>query len=100
MSDDLSELKGDVRVLASQVAQGQKETTRRLDTIERKIDNQVSVSVGAFEEYKKEAKEAFASKEGQRTQNRRIALLERIVFTAIGVIAVSVLGAVLKWVLR
>lgn len=90
---ELSDLKGDVRVLKSVLENGQKETSRRLDKIESKIDAQTSVSVGVFEEFKKEVKETYVTLDTFDPIKRLAYGLVGIVGTAI---VLALIGGALK----
>lgn len=98
--NDISDLKGDVRVLTQAFESGQKETNRRLDKIEGKIDAQSNVAVSVFDEYKRDAAEAFVTKESHNNMGRRVALLEKSVYGFIGLVLLIVLGAIINGALK
>lgn len=93
---ELSDLKGDVRVLAKAVEAGQVETNRRLDKIENKIDAQANVPVAAFEEYKKDAQLSFINKDQFSPIVSDVKFLKKVLYTVVGIIVTAVIGAVLR----
>lgn len=92
-NSEISELKGDVRVLTSELQSSQNETNRRLGRIEEKIDAQTSVPLAAFEEYKKDAKSTYASKEELRP-------IKALFWSIISALTLGVAGLVFKVIER
>jgi hypothetical protein len=90
---DISDLKGDVRVLRAELQNGQKETGRRLDRIESKIDAQANVPAAAFEEYKKDAKETYVTKDQFKPVVSDVAFLKKVLYSTISIILVAVITA-------
>lgn len=91
---DITELKGDVRVLAQAVKSGQEETNRRLEKIEDKIDAQANVSVGVFDEFKKEVRGTYVTSDTFDPIKRLVYGTVSVVGTALIIAGIGVVLAV------
>ena len=76
---------GDVRVLKKEIEMGRAETNRRLDRIESKIDAQSAVPIAVFEEFKKEVKDTYMTKEENRP-------MKTLFWTIIGTLITGLIG--------
>lgn len=88
-----------VGVLTERVANGQAETNRRLEKIEGKIDAQSNVPVAVFEEFKKEIKEDFVTKDQLSPVTSDVAFVKKILYSFIGLIVTAVVTALLRGVI-